>query len=492
MRTSFRDRVSPPTVSIDDRGDAVADRRLERTVVVLQLGDVEHRFALAADVDQGHLVADADDGAFDRLAFRETAGSCGRLEQRREILFRMEVLWLAHTTNDYRRTGSGSRIIGTGMPGDRAFDVGVGVRRSACSASRDQLSRRRRASALRTSTAVARRSAFGRSAFVMFAVIACPGMLTTAMEPQPLTPPLKWAGGKRWQLPLLDRCGRHQHRRLVEPFCGGLAVPLGLSPGDGAAERSQPASGELLPLGAAWPVDRCRGRERPGPLLRASHALQRVARSRRRRHAGGRRAVLLPQSHRVQRALPLQPAQRVQRAVRPLSQDLVRHGSAWLPRCVAILVVQLRGVRCAAAGAGRLRLRRPAVRRRVPPVLAARLQLGRPGANGAVPCLAPGPVVLANQATPRILALYESLGYDTAACSTRRGGSAATATARPPGKCSRCGTCRGGTAASAGHREPGTGCTRCRYAECRSGRSRCAEPRPDAVRPKSRCRRLPS
>jgi DNA adenine methylase len=45
------------------------------------------------------------------------------------------------------------------------------------------------------------------------------------------SPPLKWAGGKRWQLPHLQKhWDRHSHRRLVEPFCGGLAVTLGLSP----------------------------------------------------------------------------------------------------------------------------------------------------------------------------------------------------------------------------------------------------------------------
>lgn len=44
-------------------------------------------------------------------------------------------------------------------------------------------------------------------------------------------PPLKWAGGKRWQIPhLIDAWGREQKRRLVEPFCGGLAVTLGLMP----------------------------------------------------------------------------------------------------------------------------------------------------------------------------------------------------------------------------------------------------------------------
>jgi DNA adenine methylase len=46
-----------------------------------------------------------------------------------------------------------------------------------------------------------------------------------------LRPPLKWAGGKRWQVPRLRPFWEgHQHRRLVEPFCGGLAVTLSLMP----------------------------------------------------------------------------------------------------------------------------------------------------------------------------------------------------------------------------------------------------------------------
>jgi DNA adenine methylase len=46
-----------------------------------------------------------------------------------------------------------------------------------------------------------------------------------------LAPPLKWAGGKRWQVPILEPLWRpHAARRLVEPFCGGLAVALGLRP----------------------------------------------------------------------------------------------------------------------------------------------------------------------------------------------------------------------------------------------------------------------
>lgn len=54
-------------------------------------------------------------------------------------------------------------------------------------------------------------------------------------EAQSVKPPLKWAGGKRWQLPHLRHYWeKENHRRLVEPFCGGLAVSLGLAP-----ERAQ-------------------------------------------------------------------------------------------------------------------------------------------------------------------------------------------------------------------------------------------------------------
>jgi DNA adenine methylase len=46
-----------------------------------------------------------------------------------------------------------------------------------------------------------------------------------------LSPPLKWAGGKRWLLPKIESVWlNHRHRRYVEPFCGGLAVALGLQP----------------------------------------------------------------------------------------------------------------------------------------------------------------------------------------------------------------------------------------------------------------------
>ncbi len=49
--------------------------------------------------------------------------------------------------------------------------------------------------------------------------------------PPAIRPPLKWAGGKRWQVPMLEPLwAGHTSRRLVEPFCGGAALSLALRP----------------------------------------------------------------------------------------------------------------------------------------------------------------------------------------------------------------------------------------------------------------------
>src|SRR5436309_2567450 len=50
-------------------------------------------------------------------------------------------------------------------------------------------------------------------------------------QAEAVRPPLKWAGGKRWQVKFLrEYWNRDTSPRLVEPFCGGLAVTLGLRP----------------------------------------------------------------------------------------------------------------------------------------------------------------------------------------------------------------------------------------------------------------------
>lgn len=46
-----------------------------------------------------------------------------------------------------------------------------------------------------------------------------------------LDPVLKWAGGKRWLVPRLNQIFKnYSDIRLVEPFVGGMAVALGLTP----------------------------------------------------------------------------------------------------------------------------------------------------------------------------------------------------------------------------------------------------------------------
>lgn len=58
-----------------------------------------------------------------------------------------------------------------------------------------------------------------------------PVLFPTGNGEQVLKPPLKWAGGKRWLVPYLKPLWHPcRDRRLVEPFCGGLAVALGLMP----------------------------------------------------------------------------------------------------------------------------------------------------------------------------------------------------------------------------------------------------------------------
>lgn len=60
-------------------------------------------------------------------------------------------------------------------------------------------------------------------------------------EAAALPPPLKWAGGKRWQVPhLRPLWGPHARKRLIEPFCGGLAVSLGLLPSRAVLNDANP------------------------------------------------------------------------------------------------------------------------------------------------------------------------------------------------------------------------------------------------------------
>jgi DNA adenine methylase (dam) len=64
--------------------------------------------------------------------------------------------------------------------------------------------------------------------------LTAPADATLSAVPQrngQFRPPLKWAGGKTHLVPRLNLLyADHRHRRLIEPFVGGLAVSLGLVP----------------------------------------------------------------------------------------------------------------------------------------------------------------------------------------------------------------------------------------------------------------------
>jgi len=63
----------------------------------------------------------------------------------------------------------------------------------------------------------------------------------------PVRPPLKWAGGKRWLVPHLTELWKpYNDRRLVEPFCGGLAVALSLRPQRALLNDIRPARDSFL------------------------------------------------------------------------------------------------------------------------------------------------------------------------------------------------------------------------------------------------------
>jgi DNA adenine methylase len=63
--------------------------------------------------------------------------------------------------------------------------------------------------------------------------VSLPTEIRSGHTSEAITPPLKWAGGKRWQVPhLRPYWAHHGKRRLVEPFSGGLAVTLSLRPGE--------------------------------------------------------------------------------------------------------------------------------------------------------------------------------------------------------------------------------------------------------------------
>src|SRR5204863_6101105 len=93
--------------------DAVAHLDLDRAVLVFEFGDVDHRFALAADVDERALRIDRDDRAFDGFAPADAPGLEGLLEQRGEV-----VVWGRHLREIYHGKRP-STFLRTEPPGEQ-------------------------------------------------------------------------------------------------------------------------------------------------------------------------------------------------------------------------------------------------------------------------------------------------------------------------------------------------------------------------------------
>ena len=203
------------------------------------------------------------------------------------------------------------------------------------------------------------------------------GAATTA----PLAPPLKWAGGKRWQVPILEPLWRpHAHRRLVEPFCGGLAVALGLRP-----ERA--LLNDVNPHLIAFYRWLQRGLRIDLPLendetLYYAHRVRfnALLASRRRGRRRSGRPVLLPEPHRLQRPVPLQPRRPLQRPVRHLRADPLPARFLGVSRRPGAVGVHARRHRVDSLRRQRFRLRRSALRRALHALRARRVLVGRPGA----------------------------------------------------------------------------------------------------------------
>ena len=140
---------------------------------------------------------------------------------------------------------------------------------------------------------------------------------TTDTRPA-LAPPLKWAGGKRWQVPLLQPLWARIAAAGWSSRSAAAWRSRSASSPTGAAQRSQSACHQFLSLAAARPDDRPADAQRAGDVLPAPRALQRPRRRGRGRHGRSGVALLLPESHGLQRPVPVQPAGRIQRAVRPL------------------------------------------------------------------------------------------------------------------------------------------------------------------------------
>ena len=229
----------------------------------------------------------------------------------------------------------------------------------------------------------------------------------------PVRPPLKWAGGKRWQVPDLEPLfAKHTNRRLVEPFCGGLAVTTGLRPARALLNDVNPHVINFYQWLKRGLLSRPEMENDQEKYYEARARVQRAALDRQGRTRRSGVALLLPESHRIQRALPLQQQGRLQRAFRQL-QDHQLHAP-----------ISRHTARRSRAGCSRAWISSSSNSRPDDFVYADRRTtwtsphyskggFGWEEQERAAEWLSKhkGPVVLSNQATPRIVKLYQSVKF---------------------------------------------------------------------------------
>ena len=229
-----------------------------------------------------------------------------------------------------------------------------------------------------------------------------------------LRPPLKWAGGKRWQVPHLRPIwAPHAHRRLVEPFCGGLAVTLGLMPARALLNDANPHVINFYRwlqngLRVDLPMENdeqlfYRHRDRFNAMLSSGRGAEREA------------AALFYYLNRTgynglcrfnrsgEFNVPFGRYTRID-----YTRDFTPYREAF-----AGWTFTTGDMESVPLERGRLRLRRSALRRRVHALRARIVSRGRISSEPPLWLAThPGPVVLVNQATDRVEKLYRKLGFD--------------------------------------------------------------------------------
>ena len=148
-----------------------------------------------------------------------------------------------------------------------------------------------------------------------------------ASRARDVKPPLKWAGGKRWLVshlkPIWEAIAT---RRYVEPFCGGLAVVLGLQPKQALLNDVNPHLINFYRHVQNGLRMRLQMRNDEALFYRHRERFNRLDSRGQGANRGRRAVVLLSEPHVLQWAVPFQQERRFQCAVRNLQGDQLRDG----------------------------------------------------------------------------------------------------------------------------------------------------------------------